>query len=215
MKEQADNVDIITFAIYNVLYLNEINCIYINRIKEVLDKNDKESQKIYGAIARRIENYENSISKILGSKKLYFACFNDAMDEKIIKFTEKYRKAIQIALKSNGLTCFEELAAIETAYTFVDFSIKTIDKIVKDCIKYSKEIVNLRSYRMIEILSILSDLSKWKCIKLKVKNDINLSKDIACIKTFKEFQTEFSKANIFYESIKKAKEYECMVQSIC
>ena len=119
IKGKIFSENIIKIAIYNILYVNDIACSRIVDLKDMAKKQDKETQKIVGALVKRQKLYESKIREILGEMINSFAVYNDNMDEYVSIKIQNFRNAILQFLKQHCVENAEFITAAEVARTMI------------------------------------------------------------------------------------------------
>ena len=201
IKGKIFSENIIKIAIYNILYVNDIACSCIVDLKDMAKKQDKETQKIVGALVKRQELYESKIREILGEMINSFAVYNDNMDEYVSIKIENFRNAILQFLKQHCVENAEFITASEIARTMIGYSIISIENRIRECCKYNKDIVNLRQYKLSEFERIANNLCDW--VSRKCKN-LNLNESVDILNRYKELDKTLTDCNIINESIIKS-----------
>ena len=189
-------------AIYNILYVNDLACACVIDMKDKVKNQDKEAQKIYGALLKRQWIYEKEMVKILGDQINFCADVNSEMDDSVqTKLCDLY-DAIYSYLQDNRVQNYGFIAYAELAYTIIGYSILSIDKRIEECRKYNKDVVNLRYYKLSEISNISKDLSKWL---LRKYNDFDILKSETITTDIKEIIYILNDKRMFLECIEKTK----------
>ena len=188
-------------AIYNILYVNDLACACVIDMKDKVKNQDKEAQKIVGALVKRQELYESKIREILGEMINSFAVYNDNMDEYVSIKIQNFRNAILQFLKQHCVENAEFITASEIARTMIGYSIISIENRIRECCKYNKDIVNLRQYKLSEFERIANNLCDW--VSRKCKN-LNLNESVDILNRYKELDKTLTDCNIINESIIKS-----------
>ena len=195
-------------AIYNILYVNDLACACVIDMKDKVKNQDKETQKIYGALLKRQWIYEKEMVKILGDQINFCADVNSEMDDSVqTKLCDLY-DAIYSYLQDNGVQNYGFIAYAELAYTIIGYSILSIDKRIEECRKYNKDVVNLQRYKLIGMLDVSKNLCNWlgrKCNGLNL-NDCQEIKD-----AYHELDKVLTNIRVIESAILKAEERQSVV----
>ena len=195
-------------AIYNILYVNDLACACVIDMKDKVKTQDKETQKIYGALLKRQCNYEKELVKILGDQINFCADVNSEMDDEVQTKLYSLYDAIYNFLKSKNIGNYEFIAYAELAFTIIGYSILSIDKRIEECRKYNKDVVNLRSYKLTDMGIVAENLCKWlgrKCNGLNL-NDCQEIKD-----AYHELDKVLTNISVIENAISKAEELKNVV----
>ena len=195
-------------AIYNILYVNDLACACVIDMKDKVKTQDKETQKIYGALLKRQWIYEKEMVKILGDQINFCADVNSEMDDSVqTKLCDLY-DAIYSYLQDNRVQNYGFIAYAELAYTIIGYSILSIDKRIEECRKYNKDVVNLQRYKLIGMLDVSKNLCNWlgrKCNGLNL-NDCKEIKD-----AYRELDKVLTNISVIENAISKAEELKNVV----
>lgn len=190
-------------AIYNILYVNDLACACVIDMKDKVKTQDKETQKIYGALLKRQWNYEREITKIIGEQIGFCADVNAEMDDSVqTKLCDLY-DAIYSYLQDNGVENYGFIAYAELAYTIIGYSIMSIDKRIEECRKYNKEVVNLQRYKLLGMRDVSKNLCNW--VERKCKG-INLNDSKEIIEAYRELDKVLTSCSVIENAIIKAEE---------
>lgn len=199
-----DESYIITTSVYNILYVNDLACATIIDLCDKVKHQDKETQKIFSALRKRQVQYEKDISTILSREQDFLAEYNSYMDEKIGCKVEGLTNALVDEFKNKGFENYLFLALTEVMRTMVGYSVYNVENRVKECLKYEKDSVHLRQYKMLDTLRIAENFSDWVCRKCKY---INLNECDNVMKAYRELDKTLTNPEIINEALFKAREY--------
>ena len=197
---------IVTTSIYNIMYVNDLACACVIDMQDYIKQQDKETQKIYGALIKRQREYERNIARILESKTDFLAEYNSYMDESVQPKLKTFIDELQIALNSVGTENSKFVALTEVARTMVGYSVLNVEKRIEECLKFKKDSVHLRGYKLNDMLRVAENFSDWvsrKCKKLdlnKCENVMNAYRELDKVLTDKEvIGNALYKAREFYD----------------
>lgn len=196
----------IQIAIYNILYVNDLACACVIDMQDKVKGQDKETQKIYRALSKRRKFYESSMNEILGKEIDFCAEYNYQMDEIVHDKVFSMYQSIYEYLKRNNVENSEFIALAEMAYTIIGYSVQSIDNRIKECIPYNKAIVNMRNYKLMDMMRISGNLCDWLTRKL---NGIDLNQSEEIKEAYKSLDKTLTNINIISNSVNKASEYVC------
>ena len=150
---------IVTTSIYNIMYVNDLACACVIDMQDYIKQQDKETQKIYGALIKRQREYERNIARILESKTDFLAEYNSYMDDSVQPKLKTFIDELQIALNSVGTENSKFVALTEVARTMVGYSVMNVEKRVEECLKFKKDSVHLRGYKLNDMLRVAENFS--------------------------------------------------------
>lgn len=123
-----DDAYVLTTAIYNIIYVNDLACASVISLMDKVKKQDKETQKIFGALVKRQRAYEKEFSNILVKEQGFLAEYNSYMDERIQDKLEAFQKAMIHSFTSRGYENAEFIALVEVMRTIVGYSVLSVEK---------------------------------------------------------------------------------------
>lgn len=197
--EKDSEMNLLKYAMYTMLYANDLACNCIKDLKPFVEEKDKETKKIYGALLKRSNYYLKSIRQLIQeSANNFLADYNSIMDDINDECVENYRDSIIEAYFKGGITEYEFLGYLETARSLFYLSITSLDCIVEKLSKEGVKSYNLKNYSLKPYAYIMDNLVNWcyRHAEKEVSGDLDLSKD-------KEVMEWFSKINkniLNYES---------------
>lgn len=198
-----DDTYVLTTAIYNIVYVNDLACASVINLMDKVKNQDKETQKIFGALVKRQRAYEEDFSNILVKSQDFLAEYNSYMDERIQDKLEAFQKAMIHSFTSRGYENAEFIALVEVMRTIIGYSVVSVEKRIQECLKYNKDSVNLRYYKLNEMKKIAENLSDWTKRKCKGLN-LNDEKDV--IDAYRELDKALTSSDIINEALYKAKD---------
>lgn len=205
-KTEEDRIiNALKYLMYSMLYINDLACSCVIDMKDKIYGQDKETRKIFGALLKREDHYEKTVNQIMDNIIDRFAEFNLEMDEKIKDKREDLYLCILSYLKSKGVENAEFIAYVELAYMITDWSVNYIETRVRECMKYDRNVVNLRSYKLLGTRDILSNLCKWANRNIKESLDLNESEDV--LRTFRELRRMITDYGNVHETIIRTANY--------
>lgn len=196
----------VTTAIYNILYVNDLACSCIVDLADFMKKEDKETRRIYSALRKRQIYYDIDIQKMLHKEISFFAEYNSQMDIHVHPKLEEFTNAIENVLKENNVDNARFIALTETARTIIGYSVLNIENRIKECLQYEKDCVNLRQYKLKEILCIIEDFSDW--VSRKCRN-IDLNKSEEVMTAYRNLDKILTNSEIINKSIFEARNCLC------
>lgn len=198
-----DESYIITTSIYNIMYVNDLACATIIELWDKIKYQDKETQKIFGALKRRQALYERLIAKILQKEQNFLAEYNSYMDEYVQDKLTSFVSAMTTMFAKEGYENAEFLALTEVMRTMVGYSVLNVENRVKECLKYKKDCVHLRQYKLNDLLRVAENFSDWVTRKV-TKLDINKNEQV--ISTYRELDKTLTNSEIINEALYKARD---------
>lgn len=198
-----DDTYILTTSIYNIVYVNDLACASVINLMDKVKNQDKETQKIFGALVKRQRAYEEDFNNILVKSQDFLAEYNSYMDERIQDKLEAFQKAMIRSFTSRGYENAEFIALVEVMRTIIGYSVVSVEKRIQECLKYNKDSVNLRYYKLNEMKKIAENLSDWTKRKCKGLN-LNDEKDV--IDAYRELDKALTSSDIINEALYKAKD---------
>lgn len=195
------NTEFIKIAIYNILYVNDLACACVVDMEDKVKSQDKETQKIFGALKKRMRRYERTIMEILGDKMNFLAEYNFEMDEKVHDKVSELYSVIFNFLKEKKVDNCEFIALSSMAYTMIGYSIVSIDHRIEELIKTNKDITNMENYKLTEMLRISKNLCDWVSRKC---DNINLNDSEIIKSSYQDLDKALTNCMYISDSIHKA-----------
>ena len=193
--------DIVKVCVYNIIYVNDLACACVVALSDKIKEQDKETRRIFSALEKRRFAYERMINDIMSDNIDILSRYGDYMDEKVQpmmdKFIEEMRNIISKVTDSN----VDFIALEEVARTMIGYSVMNVENRVKECLKFNKDSVNLRMYKLKEMQSIAESLSKW-VVRHCNGIDINCQKNV--IDIYHELDKILTDFNFLNECINKS-----------
>lgn len=197
--KQIINKDLIrVISFMNTLYVNDLACSCILEMFDEIKEKDKETQKIYRALYKRMIAYQKEINSKV--KKICppddFAEFTSMMDDNIQPILDSLYEAVTSELNNNNVNDAEFIAKAEVARTMVDYSIFSLKTRALECRRYDTECLLLYDLKLDDIKKVVTNLSDW-CMRNIKGIDLsqerftsimkNLSKHLNDFKTLTEY----------------------------
>lgn len=197
--------DIVKVCVYNIIYVNDLACACVVALSDKINEQDKETRRIFSALEKRRFSYERMINDIMSDNIDILSRYGEYMDEKVQllmdKFIEEMRNTISKVTDSN----VDFIALEEVTRTMIGYSVMNVENRVKECLKFKKDSVNLRMYKMSEMLSAVESLSKWV---VRHCNGIDINKEENVIQIYRKIDKTLTNFEIINKCINKAKEVE-------
>ena len=150
------------YAFHIVLYTNDIALYSVKELKKFVKDKDKETQKKYGAVMKRIKKYDKDLYERLGPVDIYFyADFNGFMDDYFDKDIEGLRRSAEWIFKCNGYTDTFYISKIETAFAMICLAVSIANSYISGLKKNGARTFILPDYKLDEIKKIVEDLYDW------------------------------------------------------
>ena len=185
--EQGREDNILKYATYTILYVNDLACNCIKDLKPFIAHKDKETQKIYGALLKRATNYLRFVRGVIKEESNNFlADYNSVMDDINDESVVLFKEAIINAYKQGNISEYEFLGNVEVARSMFYLSIATLDCLIS---KLSSSAINsfcLNTYSLKPYSYIMDNFVKW-CYRFAEKEmscDLDISKDEEVMKHF-------------------------------
>lgn len=195
---------VVTTSIYNIMYVNDLACACIIQMKDLIKHQDKETQKIFGALEKRQRAYEHLIAEIIETNIDFLAEYNSYMDESVQPKLDAFIKEMKSALDSIGVENSYFVALAEITRTIVGYSVKNVENRVQECLKFKKDCVHLRQYKMQDMLRIAENFSNWvsrKCGKL----DLNKCENV--MKAYRDLDKTLTDREMINNALYKARDF--------
>lgn len=175
--KQIINEDFIrTISIFNALYVNDIACTEIMELFDDIKHKDKESQKLYKALYKRLVKYRIFIMDTVKENGDIddFADFNELMDNEAMPYIDKIKSMVLDEFKNHNVEDADYLSRVEMARAMVGYSIFSLRTRIKECHRYGIDIYNLHQYELNDIKKVIDNFSDWA---LRNVGHVDLSKD--------------------------------------
>lgn len=185
--EQGREDNILKYATYTILYVNDLACNCIKDLMPFIAHKDKETQKIYGALLKRATNYLRFVRLVIKEESNNFlADYNSVMDDINDESVVLFKEAIINAYKQGNISEYEFLGNVEVARSMFYLSIATLDCLIS---KLSSSAINsfcLNTYSLKPYSYIMDNFVKW-CYRFAEKEmscDLDISTDEEVMKHF-------------------------------
>ena len=203
-EEKIPSSVVVKNAIYNILYNNDLAISSIYEIEPYMGELDKEAKKIFKALLKRKDAYEDEVKSIAKEHQTFLSAYGMYMDDHAALLVDELYKAIKDYLISNDNDNAEIIARVETCRTMVGYSVVACEKRVKETLKYNKNVVNLRSYKMSDMLRVAENLSVWVSRKCKKGN---LNEDKRIMSAYYALDKMLTDRYLINDSLEKAQEW--------
>lgn len=207
--EKDSEIELLKYAMYTMLYANDLACNCIIEIEPYVKEKDKETKKIYGALSKRAKRYRRNMRKLIGeTANKFLADYNSMMDDINDECVENYRDSIIEAYYKGGITEYEFLGYLETARSLFYLSIASLDCIVEKLNKEGIKSYNLKNYSLRPYSSIMDNLVKWcyRNAEKEVSEDLDLSKNEEVMDWFRKINENILDYESFATCYNKASE---------
>lgn len=193
--------DIVKVCVYNIIYVNDLACACVVALSDKINEQDKETRRIFSALEKRRFSYERMINDIMSDNIDILSRYGEYMDEKVQllmdKFIEEMRNTISKVTDSN----VDFIALEEVTRTMIGYSVLNVENRVEECLKFKKDSVNLRMYKMSEMLSAVESLSKWV---VRHCNGIDINNEDNVIEVYRKIDKTLTDFNFLNECINKS-----------
>lgn len=196
--EVIDGSYIVKTSIYNIIFVNDLACDTIIKMQELVREQDKETQKIYRALQKRRHAYEVMVNDILDTDQDFLAEYNTCMSDVVDQKRDELENNLEDFFTRAGCENPKFLSLCEMARTMVGYSVHSLEKRIQECAKYEKNCVNLRVYKMTEILRVVENLSDWVMRKVK---GYDLNKDKGVMNAYRELDKTLRDRKLINNSI--------------
>lgn len=206
MKKDSE-IELLKYAMYTMLYANDLACNCIKELKPFIEKKDKETKKIYGALLKRSNCYLKSIRELIHeSANNFLADYNSMMDDINDECVENYRDSIIEAYYKGGIKEYEFLGYLETARSIFYLSITSLECIVEKLSKEKIKSYNLKNYSLKPYAYIMDNLVNWcyRFAEKEVSGDLDLSKDKEVMEWFCKINENILNYDVFLDCYEKA-----------
>ena len=109
--------------------------------------------------------------------------------------------AMNNAIKGVNSDNYSFIALVEVARTMVGYSVMNVENRVKECLKFKKDSVYLRQYKLTEMCEIVENLSRWCSRKCK---GLDLNKCENVMNAYRSLDKILTDVNIINNSIIKS-----------
>lgn len=206
MNKNQENL--LLYATYNVLYINDEACNLIKELSADIQDADKETKKIYGALHKRAVQYFDLLSLVVGDKMIYFADFCVEMDDICDPLIEDFIDVVEEEYKKLNMGNERFLAKLEAMRTLCAVAVEANYKFTETMIKTIPQANILNMYSISEILKIADNLIKWVYRKVPKDVFVDLNKNERIINAYRKMSSELISVDNFRKSYSKAVEYE-------
>jgi 6-pyruvoyl-tetrahydropterin synthase len=171
---QAENKALL-YATYLTLYINDLAINAIQELEPYMKDAHKESQKIYGALRKKTNEYKTMIKNIMGEYQILQSLFYDEMDKQYEPLTENLYDAIFDAVEPHLKDNAPMIAKSEYARVMCDLATLIFDGLVSSCKQYSNKVNRLAYLRITKIQENCTSLGDWIVFLFRNEITINLN----------------------------------------
>lgn len=191
------------YATFQILYINDAayqRCKMLGPMLKDITYRSNGVQKIYGALMKRWDAYQQMINSTEIDMNSVYALFGE-MDEYIDERIAKFKKAIEEKISEAGVEQAKWIAHVETALTMCDYAEQVSRDIIESLVKVSKRVAWLIPLIIAEPARVMKNMANLvQQIHVRVELDLN---------TIPEVQTAFRQLNKAFldpNNFKKAQE---------
>lgn len=163
MGKQENNQDtLLLYSTYVALYLNDNACNSFRDLGVYIRNSDKESQKIYRAVMKRINSYFEQLNKIVEEHSEFLSDIFSSLDDIIEDAQHEYESFLYDMYLDVDKEQAEFLSKLDLSRSLVAISVhgnKTINANLSKMI--DKPYGSLAQYRLTEILRVADNLASW------------------------------------------------------
>lgn len=175
VKEAGDKA--LLFMLYTTLYSNDMVCNSIKDLERYVRDKDKETQKIYGALNKRVGEYFKKTNKILNESSYFLADFSAYLDDYVDDALFNLRSFIYSNYADAGIDDAEYLSCLEMTRSMCAISCEHIDGIQKQLVKENLLPHRFEYGNMTELFRILNNLCLWSYRKIDKDTMVNFNKE--------------------------------------
>ena len=198
---QAENKALL-YATYLSLYINDLAINAIQELEPYMKDAHKESQKIYGALRKKTNEYKTMIKNIMGEYQILQSLFYDEMDKQYDSLCEECYEAIYDALKSYISDNATMVAKSEYARVMCDLATLIFDGLVKSCKQYSNKVNRLAYLRITKIQENCTSLADWIAFLFRKETEgLNFNVNERIIKAVRAIDEETTNYEAFERAV--------------
>lgn len=199
---------LLLYATYTILYLNDTACNCIKELQQYVDGMDKESKKIYGALSKRANKYFEALGNIVDNSIDYLADYCSEMDDLCYSPMLNFKNALYDAYKEHNIDNSEYYTQVETMRSMVELAIVASKKVIASVYTKVPKAKWLNNYIINEIGRVANNFADWSYRKVPKDLHINLNDDCCVMKHFREMSEIMVDFKSFHKAYTKAIEYE-------
>lgn len=175
VKEAGDKA--LLFMLYTTLYSNDMVCNSIKDLERYVRDKDKETQKIYGALHKRVGEYFKKTNKILNESSYFLADFSAYLDDYVDDALFNLRSFIYSNYVDAGIDDAEYLSCLEMTRSMCAISCEHIDGIQKQLVKENLLPHRFEYGNMTDMFRILNNLCLWSYRKIDKNIMVDFNKE--------------------------------------
>lgn len=200
---QAENKALL-YATYLTLYMNDLAINAIQELEPYMKDAHKESQKIYGALRKKTNEYKTMIRNIMGEYQILQSLFYDEMDKKYEPLQEEIYDAIFDAIEPYLKDNAPMVAKSEYARVMCDLATLIFDGLVSSCKQYSNKVNRLAYLRITKIQENCTSLGDWIVFLFRNEISVNLNENERIIKAIRNFDEGTTDYEVFEKALRIA-----------
>lgn len=205
-KQQEEQI--LLYATYNILYVNDIACNLAKELVPVIAQKDKESKKIFGALMKRVHQYSNMIENIVGDKIFYLADYFGEMDDIVDPIIDEFRSEVSKAYHEAGIEDCSFYAKVETMRGMFDFAKFSAQVMIEKTSVVTKRTGNLKFYVLESMAQIANNFADWTYRHIRKDVNVEFGEDSNVMKCLARLNEALMDFDNYQKSYNKAIEYE-------
>lgn len=167
----VNNNNAYIYALYTMLYVNDLACNSVYDVRQFTIGKDKETIKIYGALKKRVDNYFSHLRKTIKIEGLYFLSdYNEVIDEAVDKHIEMLRTTIRGCLRKHDIKDDGLISNTIIAHIFVEFAITSVKTLSIEMQKEDARMKGMNAWVLNEVQRVCRNFYFWVC--RKVEDDV-------------------------------------------
>lgn len=164
----VNNNNAYIYALYTMLYVNDLACNSVYDVRQFTIGKDKETIKIYGALKKRVDNYFSHLRKTIKIEGLYFLSdYNEVIDEAVDKHIEMLRTTIRGCLRKHDIKDDGLISNTIIAHIFVEFAITSVKTLSIEMQKEDARMKGMNAWVLNEVQRVCRNFYFWVCRKIE------------------------------------------------
>ena len=189
------------YALHIVLYTNDLAINSIKELRGYVKGKDKESQKIFNALMKRVSEYEKKLySDFHGNDVYFYADFNGFMDDYFDKDIEGLRRSAEWIFRCNGYEDFNYCSKVETIFSLSCLAISIANSYISGLRMNGARSFVLPDFRIDEIHRVASNFYDWSMSMANREKVLDLSKYKSIKRYFDRIKDSILSREIFSDA---------------
>ena len=201
--------DIEQYTACVIFYATDLACNKVKDCASFIDKQDKETKRIWWALYKRYKNYFYESGKVQGNGVRFIAHFSEIMDDKVDSCLDSLTEYIERELEAKCIEDYEFIAHVEVARICVQFAVNVTNSMIRIMEERKIKTELSHVFDLTEMLDIINNFYYWITRKIDIQVGVDSEKLLTSIRTLYSSIMEYNNFVEAYKyAIKEEESYE-------